>query len=236
MAMVAVAPADFFACGGCDSFKSANPDDVDQHQLICDKFPCPLIDFGCSFVGTSPQIKKHVCVFAQCDHIPCDFMGDVKNVDKHKLDCEYKPVACRDCEEIHPYHLLPTHWDKCQNDIVKCRLCNQEGITRHIFNNYHFINCYLTYAATLKEWQKIMGTELMNQITLKAKASLDGVAWYSKYPYNLQMATDAVVVNKLRSNVLNVADLMEQLTKIEEKLSRDDFEKLLPQLEKLRKF
>ncbi|AYV83703.1 MAG: hypothetical protein Hyperionvirus10_39 [Hyperionvirus sp.] len=209
---------EFYVCdAGCD-FKSINADDVVKHQLECNKFACPLSKFGCVVVGTSTQIKEHECKFAKCDQIPCEFVGDIKTVAKHKVDCEFKPVTCRYCEEVYPYHLLLEHKEKCDQEVVRCRLCNEDGIGRYVFIHYHVVYCFLGYQSTLKQWEKLIGQPAIDRIITESTTALSADGWYSKFPYNREMVAATIAVNTLRSNVLDMTNLMRKMTQMEETL------------------
>jgi len=68
---------------------------------------------------------------------------------------------------------------------------------RHIFKNYHIIDCYSSLEASLNDWHKLIGNEALNKITPQ-----------------VQMGVDALVVKELRSNILNTSDLINPFTGI----------------------
>ena len=76
---------------------------------------------------------KNLKVYCDNKEAGCDWTGEVRDIEKHLEDCEYRKIECDDCgEEMLELEMKTHKSDECPMRDYKCTLCNKQGTYQSI--------------------------------------------------------------------------------------------------------
>lgn len=67
--------------------------------------------------------------------VSCQYSKDCKGIrreslEAHEMECKYKPVKCKHCEEDIQIYLLESHYLECPSYPIACNWCNHDYIRK----------------------------------------------------------------------------------------------------------
>eukprot|EP01038_Epipyxis_sp_PR26KG_P016043 gene16043-21778_t len=146
-------------CGNIDRVISSSNENVSSSENRSDLIINDQ-SFGCEWIGTADQLSYHLkyeCSYklTTCKHINCPSVVHQKLLDKHLMECDYRPVECDYCNTSMKVIDLISHYKICNKMPMLCiNNCNtllpRNEIVSHMKNDcllepiqcplYHFMS------------------------------------------------------------------------------------------------